>query len=243
MTAERPSTTSILAGKPIAAILFDVDGTLYLQSRLRRRVLLRLLSYSLANPRAGVRAIRVVQEYRRALENLRERPVSCDIGLEQLEMTAQRAGLTSAETDRIMRQWFISEPLKILPACACEGLARFLAAASARSIRMAIVSDYEPAGKLEALGVARHFEAIVTPRNTGRLKPHPAGLQRALDLLQVDPEQALYIGDRLDVDLPAAQHAGVRCAILGTRPSRGNASFLPFRSYAQLPALLDPYLQ
>ena len=203
---------------------------------------MRLLVSALRNPPSGVRAIRVVREYRRALETLRARAVSGDLEFEQLQLAAERAGVTSAEAGRIVDEWFVAKPLKLLPGCACEGLPEFLNSVSFRSVRMAAVSDYEPAGKLQALGIARHFDVIVTPRTTGFLKPHPSALQKALDLLEVDRDRALYIGDRLDVDVPAARRVGIRCAIFGKHSKGISAGFVQFPSYSGLMAILDPYL-
>ena len=66
-----------LTAGPIAAVRFDVDGALYSQSRLRRRLLPRLLDSACVDPLSGFRAARVLREYRRTLERLRmeDRPL------------------------------------------------------------------------------------------------------------------------------------------------------------------------
>jgi HAD superfamily hydrolase (TIGR01549 family) len=225
--------------RPISAILFDVDGTLYVSSRLRRAIVLRLLSRCLKNPAAGYRAARVIPAYRHALETLRTRAGRADIAAAQIQVTMENTGMALDEVSGIVAEWFGREPLRVLHSCIQDGLIDFLEKASASSIRMGVVSDYEAGWKLDALGITRYFDVVVTPETTGRLKPHPEVLQRAMELLQADPEQVLYIGDRIDVDVPAAENAGVRCAIV-TRRFSNAASFIQFRTYRDLAELLWP---
>jgi phosphoglycolate phosphatase-like HAD superfamily hydrolase len=63
-----------------------------------------------------------------------------------------------------------------------------------------------------------------------RFKPHPRGLEVTLGRLGVSKREAIYIGDRADVDGEAAGRAGVRCVIVRRSFSRdvndGIASFL-----------------
>jgi HAD superfamily hydrolase (TIGR01549 family) len=228
-----------LDDKPITALLFDVDGTLYVSSLLRRAILIRLLRRYWKSPAVGYRAARVISAYRNALETLRTRTTSADIESAQIQLTTENTGLSVKEVSEIVEEWFRREPIKVLRSCVQVGLADFLACASASSVKMGIVSDYEAAAKLDALGISGYFDAVVTPRTTGRLKPHPEVLQRALELLRADPEQTLYIGDRVDVDVPAARNAGIRCAILTSRFSE-RAPFTQFRKYQDLADLLWP---
>jgi HAD superfamily hydrolase (TIGR01549 family) len=227
-----------LVNKPITAILSDVDGTLYVSGPLQRAILTRLL-YGWRAPASGWRTIRVIVAYRAALEALRTRLTTADIASEQMLLAAERAGVSLDEVYEIVGEWFGREPLRVLSSCAHEGLVDFLVRASAGSIRMGVASDYDADWKLDALGIAQYFDVVVTPAITGRLKPHPEVRQTAVDLLRSDPEQTLYVGDRVDVDVQAAQNAGIRCAILGKRFLRKD-SFVPFNSYRHLAELLWP---
>jgi len=53
------------------------------------------------------------------------------------------------------------------------------------------------------------FDIIVGLEDVERIKPDPQGLAKILHVLNVDPERALYIGDR-DIDLDAGNKVGVR---------------------------------
>ena len=63
---------------------------------------------------------------------------------------------------------------------------------------------------LQARDLFQHVEA---PRDTTELKPEPVMLERAIDVLGVDPAHTVMIGDSTN-DVRAAQAAGVRgCAV------------------------------
>jgi phosphoglycolate phosphatase len=66
---------------------------------------------------------------------------------------------------------------------------------------------------LAALGVDRHFQAIVGGDSGFPFKPDPAGLRSLLDRFGVPSAEALFIGDSL-VDVETGRHAGVPTAIL-----------------------------
>lgn len=84
--------------------------------------------------------------------------------------------------------------------------------------RLAVVSnfDYTPTalGILEAAGVARLFEAVVVSDAVGWRKPAPAIFEAALDRLRVSATEALFVGDRADIDVLGAQRIGMHAVWL-----------------------------
>ena len=157
-------------------------------------------------------------------------------------MVALGARVGPDETGRIVERSFAAEPLRVLGARICEDLADFLVAAASRSVPMAIVSDYQAAGKLAGPGISQYFKTIVIPGLTGMLRPAPTPLLKALELPGVAREDALCIGDRLEVEGLAAQRVGIRCAIRGAEPGTVAAGYFGFRSDSRLLAVLDPRL-
>jgi putative hydrolase of the HAD superfamily len=70
--------------------------------------------------------------------------------------------------------------------------------------------------------VAHHrldVDAFVDSRTHGRVKPHPTIFQAALDRLEVDPADAVMVGDSLEEDVEGARALGMR-AILIDREDR-----------------------
>jgi FMN phosphatase YigB (HAD superfamily) len=105
---------------------------------------------------------------------------------------------------------------------------------------VAALSDYPAEQKLEALGLSAHFRHVVSAQDpeVRRFKPHPRGLEVTLERLGVSAADAVYVGDRPDVDGICAEHAGVRCAIVGART--GNTSWVGVADYRELARLLWP---
>jgi HAD superfamily hydrolase (TIGR01549 family) len=98
------------------------------------------------------------------------------------------------------------------------GLVDVLKTARSKEVRLGVLSDYPAQYKLERLCIEAFFDAVVDARDQaiGQLKPHPAGLTEVLRLLKVNPNEAVYIGDRVDVDVTAARRVGMRCLIIGS---------------------------
>jgi FMN phosphatase YigB (HAD superfamily) len=84
--------------------------------------------------------------------------------------------------------------------------------------RLAVVSnfDYTPTaiGILEAAGVADLFAAVVVSDAVGWRKPAPAIFEVALNRLGLSPTEALFVGDRADIDVLGAQRIGMHAVWL-----------------------------
>lgn len=194
------------------AIVFDVDGTLYAAGPLRLRVAGQLARRYALQPGRLWRVARALQAWRRALEDLRMDEGLLRLPEDQYERAAQSGKLSEEELRAVVGEWFECVPLALLRGAARPGLREFLAAARARGVRLAALSDYPPGAKLEALGVEDLFEVVASAYDAGvqSFKPHPKGLQAVLSQLGVAPGDAVYVGDRPAVDGECARRAGVR---------------------------------
>jgi putative hydrolase of the HAD superfamily len=93
--------------------------------------------------------------------------------------------------------------------------------------------------KLDALGLAGSLAAVVGLDVVGVGKPDPRPFLHACGLLGVEPGEAAYVGDELDVDARAARDAG----LLGVWLDRHRTGLEPgdvpvVRTLAELPRLL-----
>lgn len=183
----------------------------------------RLARLCLARPAEGMATVRMLRAYRCAQERLRQSGCDgADLCTAQLALAAEHSRNSVGRVSDTVRRWMETEPLDAVAAARHDGLADVLAAARRRGIRLGIVSDYPAAAKLDALQLSWAFDVVVCAqdRDVQRFKPDPRGLQVALDRLRVTPDEALYVGDRPDVDAAAARRAGVGCILVagGTRP-------------------------
>ena len=71
---------------------------------------------------------------------------------------------------------------------------------------------------LEFLGLARHFRAIVGPDLAGARKPEAQHLLRTLESTEIEPREALFVGD-MPIDIHAARNSGIEVAVVPTGSS------------------------
>src|SRR5579859_4938559 len=90
---------------------------------------------------------------------------------------------------------------------------------------MAIVSDAQSAyavPELRAVGLLNYFNPIIVSGDYGYRKPDPRLFQKALDALQIRPDQALFFGNDLFHDIYGAQQVGMKAIFVSS--NQGNAS-------------------
>jgi putative hydrolase of the HAD superfamily len=68
--------------------------------------------------------------------------------------------------------------------------------------------------QLDHLGLAGYFDSLTWSSAIGWRKPERRIYQQALDSLQVTPEQALFVGDRVREDVRGPKALGMRAALL-----------------------------
>jgi putative hydrolase of the HAD superfamily len=62
---------------------------------------------------------------------------------------------------------------------------------------------------VEAFGLAEQLDVIVFSGEVGFRKPQPEIFLHALEQLGVEPENAMFVGDRLDTDVRGAARVGM----------------------------------
>ena len=161
--------------------------------------------------------MRAIHAYRHAHESLRgQAALGTDLAERQILLAAASTGLGTGVVQSAVEQWMEKEPLDLLPGAIMPDLRRFLETARHRPLQIGAVSDYPPHAKLAALGVREYFDVVVCAQDPAvqELKPSPAGLLFALRQLGVGPANAVYIGDRPELDGEAAERAGMPFIII-----------------------------
>src|SRR5262249_25243118 len=134
--------------RSIKAVLFDLDGTLYQQRRMRTLMAMELSTLLLAGPRSARRRLRALAAYRHAQEALRAPSADLITPRTQVEWAAERAGLTVAEVELIVNEWMFERPLKYLSWCRAPGLSELLSFLDRGSVCAGVLSDYPAEAKL-----------------------------------------------------------------------------------------------
>jgi HAD superfamily hydrolase (TIGR01509 family) len=64
--------------------------------------------------------------------------------------------------------------------------------------------------ELASLGLLDYLDVRLTAADAGKLKPHPRPFQIALERLDVQPDEAIMVGDSLEADIAGAHAARMR---------------------------------
>src|SRR3989338_6026603 len=96
-------------------------------------------------------------------------------------------------------------------------------------LKLGIVSD-APSQKawirLVELGIQDYFDVVVTLGDTGELKPSPLPFRKALDMLKIQSNEILFVGDKPERDIAGAKSVGMKTvfARYGFQTRVGNAT-------------------
>ena len=91
-----------------------------------------------------------------------------------------------------------------------------LDAMQASGLRLGVVSNWGWAAPelLQTLELARHFEVMSISARVGYQKPHPAIFEHALELLDVEADQAIHVGDDPEADVVGARNVGIEPVLI-----------------------------
>ncbi|MGH3978622.1 MAG: HAD family hydrolase [Pseudonocardiaceae bacterium] len=119
-----------------------------------------------------------------------------------------------------------------------------LRALRAAGLRLAAVTNAAGAyqrGKLGILGLDAEFDALVISGEVGAAKPDPVIFHVACAALGVQPDQAVHVGDRLDLDARGARGAGLHGVWLNRShrsPDTRREGVTVISALSELPALI-----
>jgi putative hydrolase of the HAD superfamily len=91
---------------------------------------------------------------------------------------------------------------------------------------------------LAAMGIAPHFETVITSVEVGWRKPHPRVYRTALDALSAEPEETVFIGDTRVPDYDGPRASGMRALLIDPSHQHDIAPGDRLRSVLDVPARL-----
>lgn len=100
-------------------------------------------------------------------------------------------------------------------------------------------------GRLEKLGILKHFDVVVSSHDVGCVKPDERIFRLALSRSGASPEECAMVGDRLDNDIEPAKKLGfttvhIRQGVCATQQPRNKIS-TPDYSVTDVYGLLDVF--
>ena len=186
--------------------VFDVDGTLYYQNKLRLIMGKRLLMYYLLHP-LKFKDLIIIKNFRSLRENAKDTNGLFDI-------TAKKCNVSVSRVNEVIKKWIYENPIDALIASKDDTLLAIIDKLKANGKTVAIWSDYEADDKLKALQLSTDYVYTAEQERVGELKPSPKGLNLIMSDLNVPKDKTIMIGDRMVKDGEAAKKAGCDYLIL-----------------------------
>lgn len=122
-----------------------------------------------------------------------------------------------------------------------DWLAEMLAELS-RDYRLGVITNtYHPTlvpNHLERMGVARHFEVVVKSLDVGFRKPSPVVFEHALDKLNLEPSETIFVGDSYIPDYVGPTSIGMHAFLIDPARKHVVPEAARLMSLADLPAHL-----
>lgn len=204
-----PSSPRRARSKPVRAVLFDLDHTLFDTNRSEKRALAKVAE-SVDIP-FGARALAAYRE------------------INTFVWSEYRAGRLTSKELRVMRFHLWLQKMDKDPAHAKRLAPMYLEEFSSRSdlisgatlavrqvaktgARLGVVTngiDRVQRRRLKASDLHAAFPVVVTSERAGFTKPDPRIMEIALKRLRVDPDEAVYVGDDFQVDGLAANRSSM----------------------------------
>ncbi len=197
--------------------VFDLDGTLYDQPRLRLVMAKRLLMYYMLHP-FSVGDLLILQHFRSVKDNWEGSSSEDEI----IKRVAEDKKCNTDRVKGIVRKWIYDNPLSALPATKDERLAGWIKKLRSKGRKVVILADYPTADKLRALNIEADGQYRPDDPRIDELKPSPKGLLAVMEDLNIPCEDILMIGDRAEKDGKCAENAGVDHLILARKVGRRN---------------------
>lgn len=211
-----------IAWEKLELVIFDVDGTLYNQSKLRKRVLLNLLSHYAARP-WKYKDLLILYHFRKERERRASKNFN-NLEQEQYEWCSQKTGFSVPHIKKVIQKWMFHYPNQFLLNCMFPGTKEFIESIADRNILTAVYSDYPSNQKLKIMEL--NFDILVSSTDyfINAMKPSPKGLNYIISQLNIkNRANCLYIGDRYELDGECANSADIPFLLLDRK--EGDAGF------------------
>jgi FMN phosphatase YigB (HAD superfamily) len=187
--------------------IFDLDGTLYDQRKLRR-ILLQKIFLGLISFKYSLSDLRIIQEFRTQRE-FHKGYASKNIETEQYQWCADALNLPLEMVRQKIEYFMLHLPLKHIFKTRYQNVELFFDLPRKLDIKTAIFSDYPIEEKMKSLKLRADYYQYSLGEDIAQLKPNSKALLKICNEMNYSPDEALFIGDRDDTDGASARSAGI----------------------------------
>lgn len=202
-----------IAWDKLELIIFDVDGTIYNQSKLRKRILVSLLIYYSARP-WKYKDLYILYHFRKEREKHAGRHFN-SLEEEQYEWCSKKTGISISYIKQVIDKWIFNYPNKFLLNCMYPGAKEFIKTITDYNILTAVYSDYPAEKKMQMMNLDFNMLVSSTDHFINAMKPSVRGLDHIIKELNIrDRANCLFIGDRYELDGECANFAAIPFLLL-----------------------------
>lgn len=115
--------------------------------------------------------------------------------------------------------------------------------------KLAAISNAQSAygvAELNAVGLLDYFHPVIISGDYGYCKPDTRLFQQALDVLHIQPKQALFIGNDMYCDVFGPQQLGMKTIFFSLSPQNAQQEIQPdyiINSFAELPTAVNYFVE
>ena len=211
----------VIDWQKIELVILDVDGTLYNQKLLRKKMLSILLNHFLLRP-WKFKELWILYHFRKEREK-HAGFVGTNLERKQYEWCQTKTNESLERIKATVEKWIFTAPNKFLLPFVFPNVDTFFSALKNRGIAVATLSDYPAKAKLQHMKLATNLNLSATDVEINGLKPATNGLKYALKHFNItNPQKCLFIGDRLELDGTCASNIGVQFLLVEERTARSD---------------------
>ena len=213
----------------IDAVAFDIDGTLYRESKLNIRIIPHFLSHIIFFSKYGL-----------ARKELRRQDYYPDFNKAQAELMGKYLKCSPEEAQKKLDK-IVYTGLKhyFTKFKACRNALELIKRLKEAGVKIAVLSDFPPEQKGDIWGIKKDCDLLLSSELIGALKPSSKPFEELSEKLEVPVERILYIGNSHAYDVAGPKKLGMKAGwfvpwIRGMFGARSKIADITFWDYRQL---------
>jgi FMN phosphatase YigB (HAD superfamily) len=201
--------------------IFDLDGTLYDQPGLRRKLSVDL-TLKLFLFKIRPLDLKIITTFREERE-LHKGYSSTDLNEEQYRWCSERLNIHVSRVKQTIEKCMYMNPLRFILGVKYKGISEFFNTLRKKGKIIAIFSDFPVKEKMNLLQLKADSYFCSTDPAIGQMKPSAKALQFICGQMNCSIDEAILIGDRDDTDGESARQAGMKYLIIDkSEAKKGN---------------------
>lgn len=198
--------------------IFDLDGTLYDQGKLRQRLIKNLILRFITF-RIKTTDLKIINTFRRQREEHKGH-ASKTLEVDQYHWCAEELKLPVEKVENRIKEFMHIWPLRYLLACRYPNIDKVFTVLKEQGTAIAVYSDYPISKKINALELEADALFCSTDNDIQQFKPSGSAIDLICKQMKISKDETILVGDREDTDGESARQAEVSFLKVDIRQAR-----------------------